>query len=131
VLTPVPLGCHEMPAQTIRIDNIVWKLHEQQSRKTELTELRKRYLERACAAHVDSDKKLKTAQAQSGLQRAFLKRRLESCAKEKEMIKGRGTSKKVNRLTRPSNEGPQLCGDLRWDAGTPDDLRCGKEVVKR
>ena len=36
-----------LPAATARLNNIVWKLHEQRGRNAELIELRKRYIERA------------------------------------------------------------------------------------
>ena len=73
------------PAASVRLNNIVWKLHEQRSRSTELIEMRKRYLEAAYAAQCDSDKKLlmsRIVQLQPGLQRAFLRARLEKLRKK-------------------------------------------------
>ena len=40
------------PVATARLNNIVWKLHEQRGRNAELIELRKRYLERAYCAQI-------------------------------------------------------------------------------
>ena len=68
------------PVATARLNNIVWKLHEQRSRMTESIELRKKYLEAAYAAQIDSDKKLLQSQIHRlhpSLQRAFLQARLE------------------------------------------------------
>jgi len=68
------------PVATARLNNIVWKLHEQRSRVTELIELRKKYLEAAYAAQIDSDKKLLRSQLHrlhSPLLRAFLQARLK------------------------------------------------------
>ena len=68
------------PVATAKLNNIVWKLHEQRGRVAELTEMRKRYLEKAYAAQIDSDKKLlqsRIHRLQPSLQRAFLKARLE------------------------------------------------------
>ena len=39
-------------AQTARLNNIVWNLHEQRARNVELIELRRRYLERAYCAQI-------------------------------------------------------------------------------
>ena len=74
------------PASTARLNNIVWKLHEQRGRNTELIELRRRYLEKAYCAQIRSDKHLlrsRIAQMQPSVQRAFLQARLEKL-REKE-----------------------------------------------
>ena len=73
-------------AQTARINNIVWKLHEQRGRNAELIELRRRYLERAYCAQIRSDKQLlrsHIARMHPSVQRAFLQARLEKL-REKE-----------------------------------------------
>ncbi len=74
------------PASTARLNNIVWKLHEQRSRNAELIELRRRYLEKAYCAQIKSDKQLlrsSIAQMYPSVQRAFLQARLEKL-REKE-----------------------------------------------
>ena len=68
------------PVATAKLNNIVWKLHEQRGFVAELTEMRKRYLEKAYAAQIDSDKKLLQShihRLHPSLQRAFLEARLE------------------------------------------------------
>jgi len=68
------------PVATARLNNIVWKLHEQRGRVHELTEMRKRYIEKAYCAQIDSDKKLlqsRIHRLQPSVQRAFLQARLE------------------------------------------------------
>ena len=72
------------PVATARLNTIVWKLHEQRGRVSELAEMRKRYLERSYAAQIDSDKKLlqsRIHRLQPPLQRAFLKARLEKLSR--------------------------------------------------
>jgi uncharacterized membrane protein len=67
------------PASTVRLNNLVWKLHEQRGRNAELIALRKRYLERAYCAQIRSDKQLlasRIAQMHPSVQRAFLQARL-------------------------------------------------------
>jgi hypothetical protein len=67
------------PVQTARLNNIVWKLHEDLGRNAELIELRRRYIERAYRAQIKSDKHLlrsRNAQMQPSVQRAFLQARL-------------------------------------------------------
>ena len=54
------------PAQTARLNNIVWKLHEQRGRNAELIELRRRYLEKAYCAQIKSDKHLLRSHAPVG-----------------------------------------------------------------
>ena len=69
-----------MAAQTARLNNIVWKLHEQRGRTAELIELRRRYIERAYCAQIKSDKQLlrsRIAHMHPSVQRAFLQARLE------------------------------------------------------
>ena len=73
-----------MAAQTARLNNIVWKLHEQRGRNAELIELRRRYLQTAYCAQIRSDKQLlrsRIAQMHPSVQRAFLQARLESHAR--------------------------------------------------
>jgi len=68
------------PAMTAKPTPIVWKLHEQRGRVHELTEMRKRYIEKAYAAQIDSDKKLLQShihRLHPSLQCAFLEARLE------------------------------------------------------
>ena len=68
------------PAMTAKLNNIVWKLHEQRGRVSELMEMRKKYLEAAYAAQIDSDRKLlqsRIQRLQPSVQRVFLKARLE------------------------------------------------------
>lgn len=68
------------PVATAKLNNIVWKLHEQRGRVHELTEMRKRYLEKAYCAQIRSDKQLlqsRIHRLQPSLQRAFLRARLE------------------------------------------------------
>ena len=75
-----------LPAVTARINNIVWKLHEQRGRNAELIELRRRYLEKAYCAQIRSDKHLlrsRIAQMQPSVQRAFLQARLEKTERER------------------------------------------------
>ena len=67
------------PAQTARLNNIVWKLHEQRGRNAELIELRRRYLQTAYCAQIRSDKQLlrsRIAQMHPSVQRAFLQAQL-------------------------------------------------------
>ena len=74
------------PAQTARLNNIVWKLHEQRGRSAELIELRKRYIEKAYSAHIRSDKQLlrsHIARMQPSVQRVFLQLRLEKLRERK------------------------------------------------
>ena len=78
------------PVATAKLNNIVWKLHEQRGRVAELTEMRKRYIEKAYCAQIDSDKKLlqsRIHRLQPSLQRAFLKARLEKLDR---LVKQRG-----------------------------------------
>ena len=68
------------PVATARLNNLVWKLHEQRGRVAELMEMRKKYIEKAYCAQIDSDKKLlqsRIHRLQPSLQRSFLKARLE------------------------------------------------------
>jgi len=68
------------PVATARLNNIVWKLHERRGRVAELTEMRKRYIEKAYCAQIDSDKKLlhsRMHRLPPSLLRSFLKMRLE------------------------------------------------------
>ena len=77
-------------AQTARLNNIVWKLHEQRSRTAELIELRRRYLEKAYCAQIRSDKHLlrsRIAQMQPSVQRAFLQARLEKLREKEREIR--------------------------------------------
>ena len=80
-----------MTAQTARLNNIVWKLHEQRGRNAELIELRKRYIEKAYCAQIRSDKQLlrsRIALMHPSVQRAFLQARLEKLRqKEREIRK--------------------------------------------
>ena len=74
------------PVATARLNNIVWKLHEQR----ELIELRKRYIERAYCAQIRSDKQLlrsRIAQMQPSVQRAFLQARLEKLREKEREIR--------------------------------------------
>ena len=77
------------PVVTARLNNIVWKLHEQRGRNAELIELRKRYIERAYCSQIRSDKALlrsRIAQMHPSVQRAFLRARLEKLRpKEREI----------------------------------------------
>jgi hypothetical protein len=77
------------PVQTARLNNIVWKLHEQRGRNAELIELRRRYIERAYCAQSKSDKALlrsRIAQMHPSVQRTFLHARLEKLRqKEREV----------------------------------------------
>jgi hypothetical protein len=78
------------PAQTARLNNIVWKLHEQRARNVELIELRRRYLERAYCAQIKSDKQLlrsRIAQMHPSVQRAFLQARLEKLREKEREIR--------------------------------------------
>jgi len=78
------------PVMTARLNNIVWKLHEQRGRVAELTEMRKRYIEKAYCAQIDSDKKLlqsRIHRLHPSVQRAFLKARLEKLDR---LVKQRG-----------------------------------------
>ena len=77
-------------AQTARLNNIVWKLHEQRGRHTELIELRRRYLEKADCAQLRSDKHLlrsRIAQMQPSVQRAFLQARPEKLREKEREIR--------------------------------------------
>ena len=72
-----------LPAATARINNIVWKLHEQRGRNAELIQLRRRYIERAYCAQIRSDKVLlrsRIAHMYPGVQRAFLQARVGKTA---------------------------------------------------
>ena len=74
------------PAQTARLNNIVWKLHKQRGGNAELIELRRRYLEKAYCGKIRSDKHLlrsRIAQMQPSVQRAFLQARLEKTERER------------------------------------------------
>ena len=78
------------PVATARLNNIVWKLHEQRGRNAELIELRKRYIERAYCAQIHSDKQLlrsHIAQMQPSVQRAFLQARLEKLREKEREIR--------------------------------------------
>ena len=78
------------PVQTTRLNNIVWKLHEQRGRNAELIELRKRYIERAYCAQIKSDKQLlrsRIAQLLPSVQRAFLQARLEKLREKEREIR--------------------------------------------
>ena len=77
-------------AQTARLNNIVWKLHEQRAWNVELIELRRRYLERAYCAQIKSDKQLlrsRIAQMHPSVQRAFLQARLEKLREKEREIR--------------------------------------------
>lgn len=68
-----------MTKATFKVGNIVWRLHERRKSQTELTELRRRYIERAYAAQIDSERKLiesRIYRLQPGAQRLFLQERL-------------------------------------------------------
>ena len=78
------------PVATARLNNIVWKLHEQRSRNVEFIELRKRYIERAYCARIRSDKQLlrsRIAQMHPSVQRAFLQARLEKLRQKEREIR--------------------------------------------
>ena len=78
------------PVATARLNNIVWKLHEQRGRNAELIELRKRYIERAYCAQIHSDKQLlrsHIARMQPSVQRAFLQARLEKLREKEREIR--------------------------------------------
>jgi hypothetical protein len=78
------------PAQTARLNNIVWKLHEQRGRNAELIELRKRYIEKAYCAQIRSDKQLlasRIAQMYPSVQRTFLQARLEKLRQKEREIR--------------------------------------------
>jgi hypothetical protein len=78
------------PVQTARLNNIVWKLHEQRVRNTELIELRKRYIEKAYCAQIRSDKQLlssRIAQMHPSVQRAFLQARPEKLREKERAIR--------------------------------------------
>ena len=78
------------PVATARLNNIVWKLHEQRGRNTELIELRKRYIEPAYCAQIRSDKALlrsRIAQMHPSVQRAFLQARLEKLRQREREIR--------------------------------------------
>ena len=78
------------PVATARLNNIVWKLHEQRGRNAELIELRKRYRERAYCAQIRSDKQLlrsRIAQMQPSVQRAFLQARLQKLREKEREIR--------------------------------------------
>ena len=79
-----------LPAATARINNRVWKLHEQRGRNAELIQLRKRYIERAYCAQIRSDKVLlrsRIAQMHPSVQRAFLQARLEKLRQKEREIR--------------------------------------------
>ena len=79
-----------LPAATARINNIVWKLHEQRGRNAELIQLRKRYIEPAYCAQIRSDKVLlrsRIAQMHPSVQRAFLQARLEKLRQKEREIR--------------------------------------------
>ena len=79
-----------LPAATARLNNIVWKLHEQRGRNAKLIQLRKRYIERAYCAQIKSDKSLlrsRIAQMYPGVQRAFLRARLEKLRQKEREIR--------------------------------------------
>ena len=74
------------PVQTARLNNIVWRLHEQRGRNAELIEVRRRYLEKAYCAQIRSDKHIllsHIARMQPSVQRAFLQARLEKTERER------------------------------------------------
>ena len=78
------------PVQTARLNNIVWKLHEQRGRNAELIELRRRYLEKACCAQIHSDKQLlrsRIARMHPSVQRAFLQARLQKLREKEREIR--------------------------------------------
>jgi hypothetical protein len=78
------------PVATARLNNIVWKLHEQRGRNAELIELRKRYIERAYCAQIRSDKQLlrsRIAQMHPSVQRAFLQARLQKLREKEREIR--------------------------------------------
>ena len=78
------------PAQTARLNNIVWKLHEQRARNVELIDLRKRCIERAYCAQIRSDKQLlrsHIARMHPSVQRAFLQARLEKLREKEREIR--------------------------------------------
>ena len=67
------------PALQAKLNNIVWRLHEQRGRVAESTELRMKYIQAAYAAQIDSDRKLlesRIQRLQPSLQRQFLQARL-------------------------------------------------------
>ncbi len=77
-------------ASTVRLNNIVWKLHEQRRRNTELLELRKCYIEATYAAQIRSDKQLlrsHLARMLPAVQRAFLQARLEKLREKERQIR--------------------------------------------
>jgi hypothetical protein len=79
-----------LPAATARINNIVWKMHEQRGRNAELIQLRKRYIERAYCAQIRSDKALlrsRIAQMHPSVQRAFMQARLEKLRQKEREIR--------------------------------------------
>lgn len=68
-----------MTKATFKVGNIVWRLYERRKSQTELTELRRKYIERAYAAQIDSERKLiesRIYRLQPGAQRLFLQERL-------------------------------------------------------
>jgi hypothetical protein len=78
------------PVQTARLNNIVWKLHEQRGRNAELIEVRRRYLEKAYCAQIRSDKHLllsHIARMQPSVQRAFLQARLQKLREREKEIR--------------------------------------------
>jgi hypothetical protein len=78
------------PVATARLNNIVWKLHEQRGRNAELMELRKRYIEKAYCAQIRSDKQLlrsRIAQMHPSVQRVFLQARLEKLREKERAIR--------------------------------------------
>ena len=77
-------------AATARLNNIVWRLHEQRGRSAQLIQLRKRYIERAYCAQIKSDKQLlrsRIAQLLPSVQRAFLQARLEKLREKEREIR--------------------------------------------
>ncbi len=62
-----------------KINNIVWKLHEQRGRMTENVDLRRRYIETCYAAQIAADRYLlesRIAHLQPALQRQLLEDQL-------------------------------------------------------
>jgi hypothetical protein len=98
------------PVATARLNNIVWKLHEQRGRNAELIELRKRYIEKAYCAQIRSDKQLlrsRIAQMHPSVQRAFLQARLEKL-RQKDRASRTPVSDEEALLPRSNGEEPEL-----------------------
>jgi hypothetical protein len=77
-------------APTVRLNNIVWKLHEERKRNAELIALRKRYVEMSYAAQIRWDKQLlrsHLARMLPAVQRAFLQARLEQLHEKERQIR--------------------------------------------